>query len=246
MKQLFVILLILTLGISCKKTVPPVKEEITETKLPENIFSKYVGLFYSAKNYIKVSGTYSLTGMQQYAYFSSQSIFNEVYNPIYLIDVGDISLNTIKFKNKNGTQKFNYLDTTAKFYTSLKWKITGGSKIDSFSFVNDKPYPEYTYVKQPDSISLSKEASFRIGKIKNCSLIRFFLSNGGVNYITKYLNSTDTIINLDKEELKALSPSNTSFYSLMFYNDNYWNINNKTVNFRNASVYANNAIKLNP
>ena len=246
MKKLLVTLLITALALSCKKTEPPVKEEITETKLPENIFSKYDGLFYSAKNYINSSGSNSLTGMQHYAYFASQSIFNEVYNPVNLIDVGDISLNTTRFKSKNGSQKFNYLDTTAQFYVSLKWKITGGSKIDSFSFVNDKPYPEYNFVKQADSISLSKAASFRIGKIKNCSLIRFFLSNGSVSYITKYLNGTDTVINLDKEELNALSASNTGFYSLMFYNDNYWNINNKTVNFRNASVYANNAIKLGP
>lgn len=245
MKQLFVLTAVLFFAVSCKKTTPPVKEEIPEPTLPQNVFSKYDALFNSSRHYVRVSQTFTTSFFETYAYFSSQPIFNEAYLTTNLLNVGDILINDIRLKNRNGSQKFYYEDSTAQNHSALKWKLTGGSKIDSFSFVNTKPYPEFNYQKLPDTISLSKPLTLYVGKVKNCSLIRLFMS-AGVNFINKFVPGSDTIINISADELKELPTSETGMYALSFYNDNHWNINSKTINFRTTSVYRSDGIKFRP
>jgi hypothetical protein len=235
--------------VSCKKNSPTnVKEPIAEPPTVEATI-KYDGLFVSTWQYIKPNGTYSLTQVQTSAFISDQPVIDDAYNKSYLLDLGSVKAGTVTLKNQRYGTKFYYDDSLYTIQSlPFKWTIAGANKIDSFSFINKKPVPATTPVQWPDSASIAAGFVFRTTKQSNCTLIRLLIySNNGL--INKFYKGTDTVLNIQPGELTdyGITPNAPqTFYTITFYNDNLWNINNRPLNFRNAVSFANNPIKLKP
>lgn len=243
-KLLFIIAAALDFS-HCKKTETPVKEPIVETNPQPDAVSKYDGLFVLTKIFYKNGESFALSKTQTDAYVSAQSILNEGVNPANFIDLGGVTTNLKQLKNQTDGKKFWYHDSSFTSHTSpVSWKISGSSKIDSFSFVNSRPYPTFQPDGLIDTIKISRGLNLNIKKANDCSLIRLFISAGN-SYLNKFYKGDETTLVIGTEELKSMQAAG-GFYTLTFYNDNYWNINKRTINFRNAISFANIAVQIKP
>ncbi len=249
MKKTILLSLLVFFIQGCKKAEPPpVNEPIVEPQVPVGSLSTYDAVFSSLQSYLNTGGTYTLMSAQSFAIYSSQLINNEAFSSNNLNNIGTLSLNGVIFKSKNNVTNFYYNDTTnTPFSLPHKWKILGSTEVDSFSYANPNPFPVFNGVAfLPDSFSLKIGLQFTLKKITGCDLIKVSLLGGSGSTIfpNKLIAGTDSLINFTSEELEGLKPSNTAYFSVQFFKDNYRNINGKKVNFRTGLSYANHNFKM--
>ena len=246
MKNKVIILLLLVACVCCKKKEDEfTNEPVPEAEIPVGPTSGYDALFSNIKTYSKNSGVYTLSGDQNTGYYSGKTIGNEIYNAADLQNIGGVVLNNIVLKTRSTFADHYYNDTTHSAFTApYSWKILGSSVVDSFSFANPNPLPEFPLAAQiADSVNISSGLTIRLKGVTGCDLIRVLLMAGGQS-INKLTAGTDSLIMLSPADMASLSATNTGYLSVQLYKDNYRKINGKKVNFRTGVAYANAAFKV--
>lgn len=244
-KKVFIVLLCIAC-VSCKKKEDELTNEpVPEAEIPVGPTSGYDALFSNIKTYSKTGGAYVLSGEQNTGYYSGKTIGNEIYNAADLQNIGGVVLNNIVLKTKSTFADHYYNDTTHSAFTPpYNWQVLGSSVVDSFSFANPNPLPEFPLaVRIPDSVNISAGLTIRLKGTSGCDLIRVLLMAAGQS-INKLTAGTDTLIMISPADMASLGTTNTGYLSVQLYKDNYRKINGKKVNFRTGVAYANTAFKV--
>lgn len=249
-KTIFIALLFVSMFACKKKETDP---DPSGTEVPNVVpsdSSSYQALFSCLNLYSKLSGSYTPTGKQTAAYYSSQLITNEIYTAANLQDMGIVSLDSVLFKNTSTITNFYYNDTTGTQFTlPYLWIVSGAGSIATFSFSNNNPPPTFTASANiPDSINLSTGFSFKIKGTSGCSLIKVFIfgGSGSTAFPNKLIAGTDSMITFSASELQGLNTTNAGYISIQFNKDHYRTIDGKRINFRTGLQYVNSAFKIKP
>ena len=247
---LYLVFTILVFFFSCKKkdNADPDPSGTPITNIVPSDSSNYYALFSCINVYSKISGSFTPTGNQTSAYYSSQLIINEAYNTANLQDIGVVNLNSIIFKNKNNITNFYYSDSTLSTFTlPLNWNISGTSAINSFSVSNTNTLPTFTASAGiQDSISIAAGFTVNIKGTADCNLIRVFILGGAgsTTFPNKLVAGTDTSIRFSAADLQGVTPTNAGYISVQLFRDNYRTISGKRMSFRTGLNYINNAFKI--
>lgn len=241
-------LLIFLLGSCQKKTPAPTNEEVPATTLPAGTITSYDALFACYKVRSRNGGAYGPSSNNSYGYYSSETIQNEAYSSSKLLNVGQVSLNGIGFKNGNAFVKNYYNDSTAGgFVLPHNWRIGGGSGLDSFYFSVTTTAPEFEgQFALPDSMSISQGLNFTVKKLSKADFTYVFINggSGSTTFPSRLVASNDSIIYFSPEQLNGLTISNNAYFNIQFYKDTYRQINGKKVNFREGLSFVNYSFKI--
>lgn len=246
------ILFICVLFFACKKDeeTPITNEPVPEDQIPPASTSAYDALFSYSKNFTFNGTSYTNTGSLAYGIYSSKTIYNELYQVTNLQNIGTVRLNNITLKNKNTFATNYYNDTSFTNHSSpLNWIVSGSNSIDSFSYINPNPLPQFNGSKYlPDSLSLKTGLQFVVRYLSNADLIKISLisSSGSAQNPIMLLAATDTVIYIPPKELEGFQVNNTSQLSVQFFKENYRLINGKKINFRTALGYTTYQFKVRP
>lgn len=250
MKHLYFIFLLSLIFVSCKKDPVPDNIPAPVSQVPVGALSNYDALFSCVKLNAKVNGSFVPTGNLVAGYFSSALINNEVYSAADLQNIGGVVLNGIVLKTKTGFAAYYYNDTTSTaFIAPYNWQILGSSVVDSFSYSNSNPPPDFPLAASiPDSLYVASGLTIHLKGTTGCDLIRVILTGGNnsTQSTLKLTAGSDSLISFSPADLQNMSATRSAYLSIQFYKDNYRLIKGKKVNFRTGTAYSNAAFIIKP
>jgi hypothetical protein len=253
MKKIAIVLIsfgILIAGCKKKETSPTPASSggTTGGTTGGNGTTSYHALFEVNKSNFKF-GTSFFPGMNCHAYLCTQPITNEIPSSSY-INMGNVKLNSITFKNKSGSSNFYYNDTTYSIFPApFAWEVTGSANFSAATFTSNTAFPVYpNYNSLPDSCSKAAGLTISLSGTSGCDFVEaLIIGPGSSNFIfPKYIAGNSSSIVFSSSELSVLSTGSGGYLSLKFCKDNVQTISGKLVNTRSATSYFISSFKINP
>lgn len=241
MKKSILFVILVTIFFSCKKknaTEPDTIDSTTTTGNNNNTSGTYAS-FLSRKQAIITNTNVSSLGNFTSAYLSSSPLTDNNPSVGTLLDMGQVSLNSIVFQKNAWTVSNMYKDSTETVHnTPHNWVITGSSSVASFSFSNTNPYPTYTgHTAIADSFVVSGNISIPLTYYSGSDEVETYFvtsTNPVTNTSIQHVSGSPTTLNFTSTDLSVIGQNPNVSLVINFYKNNLQTINGKIYNFRTS------------